>query len=78
MISFDQVTFSYQDATEPVLRNVSLEIPEGELALVVGHTGKGKSTLLNLVNGMAPHFTGGTLAGRVSVADRSTADFAPR
>ncbi len=78
MISFDQVTFSYQDATEPVLRNVSMEIPEGELALVVGHTGKGKSTLLNLVNGMAPHFTGGILAGRVSVADRSTADFAPR
>lgn len=78
MIRFDQVTFNYHDSLNPIMSNVNLEIPEGELALVVGHTGTGKSTLLNLVNGMAPHFTGGNLAGVVTVADRSTANYPPR
>ncbi len=78
MIRFDQVTFTYHDSLDPIVSNVNLEIPEGELALVVGHTGTGKSTLLNLVNGMAPHFTGGNLAGVVTVADRSTANYPPR
>ncbi|MAT60397.1 MAG: cobalt ABC transporter ATP-binding protein [Micrococcales bacterium] len=78
MIRFDQVTFNYHDSLNPIVSNVNLEIPEGELALVVGHTGTGKSTLLNLVNGMAPHFTGGNLAGVVTVADRSTANYPPR
>ena len=55
--------------TRPVLRDVDLHIDEGELCLVVGRTGAGKSTLLGAVNGLVPHFTGGTLAG----ASRSTA-----
>ena len=67
MITFDRATLTYPDATEPTLRDVTLEIPEGELALVVGRTGCGKSSLLRLVNGLAPSFTGGTLAGSVVV-----------
>ena len=35
-------------------------IEEGELCLVVGRTGAGKSTLLGAINGLVPHFTGGT------------------
>ena len=46
MIVFDHVTVRYADADEPSLRDVTLEIPEGELVLVVGPTGSGKSTLL--------------------------------
>jgi energy-coupling factor transport system ATP-binding protein len=67
MITFDDVTFTYPDAAEPVLRNVNLRIDEGDFCLVIGETGAGKSTLLRAVNGLVPHFTGGTLAGRVSV-----------
>ena len=78
MIRFEQVTLTYQDAGAPALRNVSLHIPEGELALVVGRTGSGKSSLLRAVNGLAPTFTGGTLAGRVTVAGRDTRDHPPR
>ncbi|MBD0292276.1 MAG: ATP-binding cassette domain-containing protein [Jiangellaceae bacterium] len=55
-----------------------LRIPEGELCLVVGETGSGKSTLLRAVNGLVPHFTGGTLAGRVLVAGRDTRLHPPR
>ena len=39
------------DASAPVLRNVNLEIPAGELCVVVGGTGTGKSTLLGAING---------------------------
>jgi len=78
MIEFHQVTVTYADAAEPVLRNVDLRIGEGELALVVGRTGVGKSTLLGAVNGLVPHFTGGTLAGRVVVAGRDTRTHKPR
>lgn len=78
MIEFDRVTVTYADAATPALRDVSLVIPEGELCLVVGATGVGKSTLLGAINGLVPHFTGGTLAGRVVVAGRDTRTHRPR
>jgi energy-coupling factor transport system ATP-binding protein len=78
MIRFDQVSLTYHGADRPVLRAVDLQIPEGELCLVVGATGTGKSSLLGTVNGLVPHFTGGTLAGRVTVAGRDTAEYPPR
>ena len=78
MIRFDDVTITYAGTTRPTLSELSLEIPEGELCLVVGATGSGKSTLLKAVNGLVPHFTGGTLHGRVTVAGRSTRDHRPR
>ena len=78
MIVFDQVRLTYDGSDRPVLRDVSLRIEEGELCLVIGHTGSGKSTLLAAVNGLVPHFTGGTLAGRVVVDGRDTARYKPR
>ncbi|MFI6284579.1 ABC transporter ATP-binding protein [Streptomyces sp. NPDC051018] len=78
MIIFDRVTVQYDDEAEPVLRDVELTVEEGELCLVVGHTGTGKSTLLGTVNGLVPHFTGGTLHGRVVVDGRDTATHPPR
>ncbi|WP_333761277.1 ABC transporter ATP-binding protein [Streptomyces sp. IBSBF 2390] len=78
MITFDQVTVQYEDVAEPALRDVDLTVEEGELCLVVGHTGVGKSTLLGAVNGLVPHFTGGTLYGRVTVDGRDTAHHPPR
>ena len=58
MIDFDAVTFTYDAAVAPVLEDVDLHIDEGELCLVVGPTGTGKSTLLRMMNGLVPHFTG--------------------
>ena len=78
MIRFDQVRMTYPEAREPVLRAVDLHVPEGELCLVVGRTGSGKSTLLRCVSGLVPHFTGGRLSGRVTVAGRDTRDHPPR
>ena len=78
MIEFKHVTFSYEDGAPPVLRDVNLQVDEGQFALVTGRTGVGKSTVLGLVNGHVPHFTGGHMAGHVLVAGLDTRDFAPR
>jgi len=78
VIRFDHVSFRYATAEIPTLRDVDLEIPDGELVLVIGRTGAGKSTLLRAINGLAPHFTGGTLTGRVSVDGRDTRHNPPR
>jgi energy-coupling factor transport system ATP-binding protein len=78
MIRFEHVTITYPDATAPTLVDVSFEVPEGELCLVVGVTGSGKSTLLRAVNGLVPRFSGGVLAGSVVINGKSTADLPPR
>ena len=48
-IEFQDVTFRYPDGEETVLENFSLKIPFGSHIAIVGETGAGKSTLVNLV-----------------------------
>lgn len=78
MITFDHVSVRFSDAERPSLRDVTLEVPEGELVLVVGPTGSGKSTLLRTINGLVPHFSGGTLSGSVVVDGLDTSSHRPR
>ncbi len=78
MIRFEEVSFTYTDATRPTLHRVTMEIPEGEFCVVVGETGTGKSTLLRAINGLVPHFSGGVLAGTVTVDGRTTKENRPR
>ncbi|WP_435643727.1 ABC transporter ATP-binding protein [Streptomyces sp. H49] len=78
MIRFEDVSVTYDGAAEPTVRGVDFEVPEGELVLLVGPSGVGKSTVLGAVSGLVPHFTGGTLRGRVTVAGRDTRAHTPR
>ncbi|MET9408807.1 ATP-binding cassette domain-containing protein [Streptomyces sp. NPDC002935] len=78
MIRFEDVSVTYAGAAEPTVRGVDFEVPEGELVLLVGPSGVGKSTVLGAVSGLVPHFTGGTLRGRVTVAGRDTRTHKPR
>ena len=48
-IKFEDVTFQYPDGEETVLENFSLDVPFGTHLAIVGETGAGKSTLVNLV-----------------------------
>ncbi|MFE3180064.1 ATP-binding cassette domain-containing protein [Streptomyces violascens] len=78
MIRFENVSVTYDSAEEPTVRDAQLAISEGELVLLVGPSGVGKSTLLGTVSGLVPHFTGGTLRGRVTVDGRDTRTHKPR
>ncbi|MEU2773186.1 ATP-binding cassette domain-containing protein [Streptomyces sp. NPDC007162] len=78
MIRFEDVSVTYEGAGRPAVQGVDLEVPEGELVLLVGPSGTGKSTVLSSVSGLVPHFTGGTLRGRVTVAGRDTRTHRPR
>jgi energy-coupling factor transport system ATP-binding protein len=78
MITFEQVSVSYPEASQPALVQADFTVPEGELCLLVGPSGSGKSTLLGAVSGLVPHFTGGVLHGRVTVAGRDTRTHRPR
>lgn len=48
-IRFDDVGFTYPDAKQPVLQGLSFSVKQGETVAVVGSTGCGKSTLVNLI-----------------------------
>jgi energy-coupling factor transporter ATP-binding protein EcfA2 len=78
MIELRQLSFRYDGAAEPALRDVNLVVPEGELVLVAGRTGSGKSTLLGTLNALVPHFSGGELAGDVLIDGESIRGRAPR
>jgi energy-coupling factor transport system ATP-binding protein len=77
-VTFERVTYSYPQAGTPVFSEASLAIPEGAFVLVTGETGAGKSTLLRAMNGLVPHFTGGTFSGTVCTAGIDTKDVSPR
>ena len=69
---FTGVTYTYPGATRPALRDVTLSIRPAEVILLLGGSGSGKSTLLRALNGLVPHFHGGTFAGRVTVDEFDT------
>ena len=78
MISFNQVSLIYPQAQKTIFNDLTFSVPEGELLLIMGQTGSGKSSLLKLINGLVPHHTGGILSGEITVAGRSTRMHRPR
>jgi energy-coupling factor transporter ATP-binding protein EcfA2 len=77
MIELRGIRFAYDD-TAPILDGVDLTIEEGELVLVSGPTGVGKSTLLGVVTGLVPRFSGGRLDGDVRLDGASVVRRPPR
>ncbi len=64
-IHFGRLSYAYPDSSDPALSDVTLDIADGEFVLVAGPSGAGKSTLLRCLNGLVPHFTGGTVQGNI-------------
>ncbi|MCX5810421.1 MAG: ABC transporter ATP-binding protein [Proteobacteria bacterium] len=67
MIEIRGLTYSYPEADNPALENISLDIREGELVLLIGPTGSGKSTFLYCLNGLIPHIFAGDIRGEIRV-----------
>ncbi len=71
-LTFEGVSYAYEEAPREAVSDISLSVASGEWVGVTGPTNAGKSTLCVLAMGLAPHFFGGTLKGRVIALGRDT------
>lgn len=75
MIELQDITFRYKDSEqENSLQNINLSIPTGEVVLLCGKSGCGKTTITRLLNGLVPHFYEGNLSGKVLINGRNIAE----
>jgi energy-coupling factor transport system ATP-binding protein len=71
-IELRDLTYAYPITEKPALRNLSLELEEGQFLAVIGPNGAGKSTLCFTIAGFVPHFYKGKLEGQVRVGGLDT------
>ncbi|HTI33397.1 MAG TPA: ABC transporter ATP-binding protein [Miltoncostaea sp.] len=69
--------FRYGSSPRPALDGVDLRVERGEVVLLEGPSGGGKSTLLRALCGLVPHFHGGRFEGRVTVDGLDTLTASP-
>jgi len=74
MIKINNLSYSYPASKTEVLKDINLQIKEGEFVLITGPTGSGKSTLLYCLNGLIPHLFEGELSGHIMVDSFSPKD----
>ncbi|HLO31951.1 MAG TPA: ABC transporter ATP-binding protein [Anaerolineales bacterium] len=63
----ENLSFQYRTRPEPAIQNISFELKPGEMLLVAGASGCGKTTLVRCINGLIPRSYRGDLQGRVLV-----------
>ncbi len=67
MIEFKNVKFKYANSESGALKDISLTIGNGEVVLLCGASGCGKTTITRLINGLIPHYYEGELQGSVTI-----------
>lgn len=69
MIKIDHISFSYGEENENTggVRDIDLNIEDGQFVVLCGESGCGKTTITRLVNGLIPHYYEGQMAGEVWV-----------
>ena len=72
-IEIKNVSFAYEGVSEQ-LKNVNLSIKEGEVVVLTGPSGGGKSTLTRVINGLVPYFYEGELSGEVYLLGNNLAE----
>ena len=70
-VQLDHVSFTYAGQLRPALHDVSLHLARGEMVVVMGATGAGKTTLAKTLNRTVPAFQHGALTGAVTILDRT-------
>ena len=72
-VVFDHVSYDYDPGSESgslALRDISLEVADGEFLGIIGHTGSGKSTLVQHVNGLLQPTSGRVLVDGIDLSDK--------
>ena len=67
MIKLNDVSYQYNGAAAQAIQNLSLSIKKGELVVITGKSGCGKTTLFRCVNGLCPHFYEGEITGNLTL-----------
>lgn len=70
----DNISFRYRDRQELAIQDISLEVAAGELLLIAGASGCGKTTLIRCINGLIPRSYKGEKTGRVLINGADTAE----
>ena len=73
-ISLRNLTFTYRIREEPALKNINLDLHPGELMLVAGSSGCGKTTLMRCINGLIPRSYTGNIEGDILLFGESNQD----
>ncbi|HRQ31788.1 MAG TPA: ABC transporter ATP-binding protein, partial [Anaerolineales bacterium] len=66
-LAVKDLSFRYRDRQETAIRNISFDVRAGEILLIAGASGCGKTTLIRCLNGLAPRSYKGEINGRVAV-----------
>lgn len=74
MIKLDNFSFSYGDSKSLVLKNITLEVSDGDFLGVIGSSGAGKTTLSYAINGIIPHHYKGEYFGKILVNGKDVFD----
>ena len=69
-IEISDLSFTYENRTDPALQKIDLAIDKREFLLLAGASGSGKSTLLKCINGLIPHRYVGEYTGEVKIRDQ--------
>ncbi len=71
MINLKDVSFSYVGSErESGIKNINLTVNEGEVVLLCGESGCGKTTVTRLINGLIPHYYEGQMSGEVLIGEQ--------
>ena len=77
VLEFTELTYRYPAGERDAIKALSLEIRRGELVLVAGESGSGKTSVLRAACGLIPHFHGGVIRGRVRIAGHDLREGGP-
>jgi len=66
-IHVENVTFTYLEGEEPAITSIDLKVKKGEILMITGPSGAGKTTVCRLLNGLIPQYFRGKLEGKVLI-----------